>query len=209
VGTARTRSRLPARLPVRFSIRRLRSLKPEHNFFSRSPPPPIAQAYFKVMASQVRPALIQPDCCMGLKQSALMIRRQPANSIRARDLASHSKAGCMAAIFSRDPKSKNTLGIEGASMYATEPTPSQAHQGTILAHSICGGHTSVTACFGRPRCAAIYNTRPTPMAFRPRPCRLPKRKSEFRAYAPPLDVMPALRKDLKPPLGAHRRLIAR
>jgi hypothetical protein len=58
---------------------------------------------------------------LNLEQRQVLDRHQPAYSIRARDLASHSKAGCMAAIFSCNPKPKKTLGIERASMYATEP----------------------------------------------------------------------------------------
>src|SRR6266700_1426013 len=47
-----------------------------------------------------------------------MIRRQPAYSIRARDLASHTQAGCMAAIYSCDSIPKGNAWHKGASMYA-------------------------------------------------------------------------------------------
>jgi hypothetical protein len=69
------------------------------------------------MASQVRPGLTKPHTVRGLQQSAKVIRRQPAYSIRARDFASHTKAGCMAAIYSCEIKTKEALGKEGASMY--------------------------------------------------------------------------------------------
>jgi hypothetical protein len=70
------------------------------------------------MASQVRPGLTQPDTPKGLQQSAFFFRRRPAYSIRARDLASHSQAGCMGAVSSRDNQNRQkTLGTVGASMY--------------------------------------------------------------------------------------------
>jgi hypothetical protein len=62
--------------------------------------PQIAQAIFKVMASQVRPGLTKSEFNRGLQRSEALIRRQPAYSIRARDFASHTQAGCMAAIYS-------------------------------------------------------------------------------------------------------------
>src|SRR5258708_23093127 len=75
------------------------------------------------MASQVRPGLTQPDTPRGLQQSAFLIRRRPAYSIRARDLASHSQAGCMGAVSSSDTKiDKETLGTMGASMYGGTTT---------------------------------------------------------------------------------------
>lgn len=69
------------------------------------------------MASQVRPGLTQPNLDKGLQQSGVLVRRQSAHSIRARDFASHTEAECMAAIYSCEPNRKEALGIEGASMY--------------------------------------------------------------------------------------------
>src|ERR1039458_3454001 len=76
------------------------------------------------MASQVRPGLAQPDRALGFQQSVLLLRRQPAYSIRAhRDFASPTQAECMAAISSRETKTaKETLGNVGASMYGSRPT---------------------------------------------------------------------------------------
>jgi len=79
--------------------------------------PPIAQAFFEVMASQVKPGSTQPKFNKGLQQSAILIRRRPANSIRARDIVSHTQAGCMAAINSREAKPKRNAWQKGASMY--------------------------------------------------------------------------------------------
>lgn len=79
--------------------------------------PPIAQAFFEVMASQVKPGSTQPNFNKGLQQSTILIRRRPANSIRARDLVSHTQAGCLAAINSREAKPKRNAWQKGASMY--------------------------------------------------------------------------------------------
>ena len=65
------------------------------------------------MASQVRPGLTKPKSDTGPQKSEKVIRRQPAYSIRARDFASHTQAGCMAAIYSCEPKPKESLGIRG------------------------------------------------------------------------------------------------
>src|ERR1035437_4584860 len=69
------------------------------------------------MAKQVRPGLINPCGANGPQESAEVIRNQPAYSIRARDLASHSQAGCMAAISSCEPELKKNAWQLGASMY--------------------------------------------------------------------------------------------
>src|ERR1700730_2107093 len=65
------------------------------------------------MASQVRPWLIEPKTLRGSEESVGMIRNQPAYSIRASDIESHKKAGCMAAINSCEPKQKKALGKKG------------------------------------------------------------------------------------------------
>src|ERR1700737_4252302 len=65
------------------------------------------------MASQVRPWLIEPKTLRGSEESVGMIRNQPAYSIRASDIESHTKAGCMAAINSCEPKQKKALGKKG------------------------------------------------------------------------------------------------
>jgi hypothetical protein len=76
------------------------------------------------MASQVRPGLTQPDRPRGPQQSAPLIRRQPAYSIRARDFLSQTQAGCMAAISSCETKAdKEALGNVGASMYGPITAP--------------------------------------------------------------------------------------
>src|ERR1039457_190500 len=72
------------------------------------------------MAKQVRPGLINPCGANGPQESAEVIRNQPAYSIRARDLASHSQAGCMAAISSCEPELKKNAWQLGASMYGLE-----------------------------------------------------------------------------------------
>jgi hypothetical protein len=81
--------------------------------------PPIAQAFFKVMASQVRPGLTQPYNGTGLRQSAKVIRRQPAYSIRASDSRrrTHRPNVWLRSLLVSQNR-KETLGIEGASMYA-------------------------------------------------------------------------------------------
>ena len=53
---------------------------------------------FEVMAEQVRPGLTNPARFKGPQQSADLIRRQPAHSIRARGQAPFTEAECMAAI---------------------------------------------------------------------------------------------------------------
>ena len=65
------------------------------------------------MASQVRPGLTQPRGNLGLQESDRVIRRQPAHSIRARELASHPQAECMGAIFSCEIKTEEALGNRG------------------------------------------------------------------------------------------------
>jgi hypothetical protein len=74
------------------------------------------------MASQVRPGLAKPDVDTGLQESVNVIGRQPAHSIRARDLESQSQAGCMAAINSWDPEQKKNAWQQGASMYVHRMT---------------------------------------------------------------------------------------
>jgi|ERR1022692_4479965 hypothetical protein len=76
------------------------------------------KAFFKVMASQVRPGLTNPSFGTGPQQSVKVIRRQPAYSIRASDFASRKQAGCMAAINSCETKPKRNAWQQGASMYA-------------------------------------------------------------------------------------------
>ena len=59
------------------------------------------------MAEQVRPGLTDPARFKGPQQSADLIRRQPAHSIRARGQAPFTEAECMAAIstcFRPEPK---------------------------------------------------------------------------------------------------------
>src|ERR1017187_9843791 len=72
------------------------------------------------MAKQVRPGLINPCGANGPQESAEVIRNQPAYSIRARDLASHSQAGCMAAISSCEPELKKNAWQLGASIVRCE-----------------------------------------------------------------------------------------
>jgi len=69
-----------------------------------------------VMASQVRPRLTQPARYTGPQQSTGVIRRQPAYSIRARDFASHSQAGCIAAIKSCEEKPKRNA-LQGGGVH--------------------------------------------------------------------------------------------
>src|SRR5580704_1791475 len=68
------------------------------------------------MASQVRPRLTQPARYTGPQQSTGVIRRQPAYSIRARDFASHSQAGCMAAIKSCEEEQKRNA-LQGGGVH--------------------------------------------------------------------------------------------
>jgi len=58
------------------------------------------------MASQVKPGSTQPAPFRGLQQSALLIRRRPAYSIRDSGIAA-SKSGCMAALYPCDPELQN------------------------------------------------------------------------------------------------------
>ena len=88
----------------------------------------IAQAFFIVMAHQVKPRLTQPDRATGLRKSTYVLRCQPAYSIRARSLGLHQEAGCMAAILTCTARPiGRALGKKGASMYgsaysSTQPT---------------------------------------------------------------------------------------
>ena len=69
--------------------------------------PPIAQALFKVMASQVRPGLTKPYT--GYGTSTVRKSDQASTSIfhqGQRPSTSHSQAECMAAISSCEPKPK-------------------------------------------------------------------------------------------------------
>ena len=72
------------------------------------------------MAKQVRPGLINPCGATGPQESAEVIRNQPAYSIGARDPASRSQAGCMAAISSCKSEPTKVLGNKGASMYGPD-----------------------------------------------------------------------------------------
>src|SRR5579859_3424589 len=47
--------------------------------------------------------------------------RRPAYSIKARGFASHTEAGCMAAIFSCDSGTQKSAWQKGASMYGGPP----------------------------------------------------------------------------------------
>ena len=67
----------------------------------------------KVMALQVRPGSTEPELGTGLHESAKVIRSRPADSIRARDSQSHTQAGCMAAISTRNPEPETALGKTG------------------------------------------------------------------------------------------------
>ena len=68
---------------------------------------------FNVMASQVRPGSTKPERPRGPQQSIEQMRRRPAHSIRARELVSHTQAECKAALSSRDPELKISLGMQG------------------------------------------------------------------------------------------------
>jgi hypothetical protein len=68
---------------------------------------------FKVMANQVRPGLTNPARFNGPRESADLIRRQPAYSIRARGQVPFTEAECMAAISTWNPEPKKRLGIGG------------------------------------------------------------------------------------------------
>src|SRR5215472_18567741 len=72
---------------------------------------------FKVMANQVRPGLANPARFNGHQESADLIRRQPAYSIRARGQVPYTEAECMAAISTCEPEPTKRFGIKGASMY--------------------------------------------------------------------------------------------
>jgi hypothetical protein len=80
----------------------------------------IAEAFFIVMAHQVKPQLIKPDRATGHQKSTHVLRCQLAYSIRARSLRLHREAGCMAAILTCEPKGmKKALASAGASMYGS------------------------------------------------------------------------------------------
>src|SRR5258707_2601578 len=68
---------------------------------------------FNVMAPQVRPGSIQPERELGPKQSLKQMRHRPAYSIRAREFVSHTQAECKAALSTRDPEPKISLGMQG------------------------------------------------------------------------------------------------
>src|SRR5258708_30172279 len=68
---------------------------------------------FNVMATQVRPGSTKPERHNGPQQSLEQMRRRPAHSIRAREFVSHTQAECKAAISTRDPKPKISLGMQG------------------------------------------------------------------------------------------------
>jgi hypothetical protein len=89
-----------------------------------------------VMANQVRPWLTNPARFNGPQQSADLIRRQSAYSIRARGQVPYTEAECMAAISTCDPESKKMLGNTGASMY--EPVVTNCWSGV-------GGRKSLAA----------------------------------------------------------------
>src|SRR5690606_6289322 len=65
------------------------------------------------MALQVRPGLANSVASTGLHESAKVIRSRPADSIRASDHESHTKAECMAAISTCNPDPESALGNEG------------------------------------------------------------------------------------------------
>ena len=78
------------------------------------------------MAKQVRPRLTQPNGATGHQQSAEVIGRQPAYSIRARDPASHTQAGCMAAISTCNPDPTKVLGNKGRPCMALPAMPARS-----------------------------------------------------------------------------------
>ena len=77
---------------------------------------------FEVMAEQVRPGLTNPARFKGPQQSADLIRRQPAHSIRARGQAPFTEAECMAAISTCFGRSRKDAWQPGASMYEPAST---------------------------------------------------------------------------------------
>jgi hypothetical protein len=89
--------------------------------FSKTLPPQIAQALLKVMASQVRPGPAQPASSRGPQQSALLIRRRPAYSIRARGQEPHQRPD----VWLQSPpviQNEESAWHRGASMYVWTPT---------------------------------------------------------------------------------------
>ena len=72
------------------------------------------------MVLQVRPGSAEPEVGTGLRESAKVIRNRPADSIRARDFVSHTQAGCMAAISTRNSMPKAALGKTGRPCMPTQ-----------------------------------------------------------------------------------------
>lgn len=96
------------------------------NRMSASHPTMIAEAFFTVMAHQVKPRLTQPDRATGHQKSTHVLRCQLAYSIRASSPKLHQKAGCMAAISTCETaRSKERLARRGASMYGSAHSPAQ------------------------------------------------------------------------------------
>jgi hypothetical protein len=65
------------------------------------------------MAPQVRPGSTKPERPFGPQQSLEQMRSRPAHSIMAREFVSHTQAECKAAISTRDPEPKISLGMQG------------------------------------------------------------------------------------------------
>jgi hypothetical protein len=88
---------------------------------------------FDVMAKQVRPGLANPARFKGPQQSADLIRRQPAHSIRARGQAPLSEAECMAAISTCFTGTEKRLATEGVHVCRQDSLiqPSADRTGTV------------------------------------------------------------------------------
>lgn len=77
----------------------------------------IAQAFFRVMASQVRPGLTQPTRRQGTSTVRLIDQASTSKYHQGPRLRPHNEAGCMAAISPCETEPKEALGKTGASMY--------------------------------------------------------------------------------------------
>jgi hypothetical protein len=83
----------------------------------------IAQAFFKVMASQVRPGLTQPTRRQGTSTVRLIVQASTSKFHQGPRLRPHTEAGCMAAISPCDPELKESAWQNGASMYVAGHPP--------------------------------------------------------------------------------------
>jgi hypothetical protein len=102
----------------------------------------IAQAFFIVMAHQVKPRLTQTDRATGLPKSTHVLSRQPAYSIRASSPRAASIGrmyGCNLDLCVARSIGK-ALGKVGASMYGSAHSPAQPtiRETDLFTNSITG-----------------------------------------------------------------------